>query len=75
MSYIIVPVLLIILAAASIAGIIVSAIKLRGLKEAVEGKRAPWIILIVLCSIYLALFIAGIIFLIMIMVSITVNGM
>ena len=63
------------LTAASVGGIIVSGIKLRKSKKGEQGNRALWIFLIVLCSLYLALIAAAIVFIILLMVSVTVNGM
>ncbi|MBO4533479.1 MAG: hypothetical protein J5726_07260 [Treponema sp.] len=75
MEYAIAPVLLIILAVASLCGIIVSAKKLHDIKKGAAGNRAPWILLLVVCSLYIGLFIAGIIFIFILMASIVINGM
>lgn len=63
------------LAAASVGGIVTSIVKLHRIKKGAQGSRAPWIVLLVVCGIYILFIIAAIIFLFMIMVSIAVNGM
>ncbi len=65
----------ILLTAASIGGIIISGIKLHKIKNSGQGNRAPWIFLIVLCSLYLALVAAAIVFIVILITSLVVNGM
>ena len=61
--------------AASLAGIIVSGKKLLDIKKGAPGSRAPWILLIILCGLYLLLLAAAIVFIFIIAASIAVNGM
>lgn len=75
MEYAIAPVLLIVLAVASLFGIIVSARKLHDIKKGAAGHRESWILLLVVCSLYVGLFIAGIVFIFILMASIVINGM
>ena len=63
------------LTAASIGGIGFSSRKLYKIKNGEQGNRAPWILLIVLCSLYLAFIAAALVFLFILAASITVNGM
>ena len=63
------------LTAASGIGIIVSAIKLHKIKKGAQGRRAPWIILIIICSLYMGLIAVGLIYIIMLMINIIVVGM
>ena len=65
----------ILLTAASFGGICISIIKLRKIKEGAEGARVPWIILLVVCGIYLAFVIAAIVFLFILAASLAINGM
>lgn len=65
----------ILLTAASFGGICISIIKLRKIKEGAEGSRVPWIILLVVCGIYLAFVIAAIVFLFILAASLAINGM
>lgn len=65
----------ILLTAGSIGGIGISIYKLRKIKKGAEGSRVPWIILLVVCGIYVAFVIATIVFLFMLSASIAVNGM
>ena len=61
--------------AASLAGIIVSVKKLLDIKKGAPGSRAPWILLIILCGLYLLLLAAAIVFIFVLIASIAVNGM
>ena len=65
----------ILLTAGSIGGIGISINKLRKIKKGAEGSRVPWIILLVVCCIYVAFVIAAIVFLFILSASIAVNGM
>ena len=53
----------------------ISINKLRKIKKGAEGSRVPWIILLVVCGIYVAFVIAAIVFLFILSASIAVNGM
>ena len=65
----------ILLTSASFGGICISIIKLRKIKEGAKGARVPWIILLVVCGIYLAFVIAAIVFLFILAASLAINGM
>ena len=67
--------IIILLALACGYGIFISIRKLHLIKKGAEGDRTPWILLIVVCSLYLLFFIAGVVFIFILMASIAVNGM